>query len=75
MRGVDPSLVFAAQDGMARDELPVFKNPNLMSMVLYLKNPFSRCVRHAVVIARDRDHAFMADAALNGQNSIVWDCW
>ena len=29
---------------------------------------------HAVVIARNRDHALVADTALHCQNSIVWDC-
>ncbi|MEO0831469.1 MAG: hypothetical protein AAFY03_13555, partial [Pseudomonadota bacterium] len=59
---------------MTRNELLVFKNPNLMSVVLYLKHPLPRCIRHAVIIARDRDHAFMTDTPFDGEDRIIRDC-
>lgn len=75
MRGINPSLVFSAQDGMARDELPIFKDPHLVGVALHLKHAFACGVWHAVLIARDRHHALVANPAFDGQNSIVGDCW
>jgi len=74
MSRINPPLVLAFKDRMACNEHTIFKNPNLMGVVLYLKHAFARRVRHAVVIARNRDHALVADTALHCQNSIIRDC-
>ncbi|MEM9438537.1 MAG: hypothetical protein AAGA15_16030 [Pseudomonadota bacterium] len=57
--------------GVACDLDTVLEDAERIGVVLNVEGAPARCVRHAVVIAVDRDHAIMADPSFNGQNSFV----
>lgn len=66
MTWLDTLAVFAFQHGMTGDKLPHPEDPDLMGMMLDLDNPATGGVRHAVIIARHRDHAFATDPPFDG---------
>lgn len=71
MAGIDPALVLTLQHRMAGDQLAIFEDPDLGWVVLDLYDPPPRGVGHAVLVAPDGDHAFLADPPFHGQHRIV----
>ncbi|ARU01800.1 hypothetical protein LOKVESSMR4R_02498 [Yoonia vestfoldensis] len=57
---------------MAGDQLTIFEDAHRGGMVLDFDNSAACSVRHAVEIAPHRNHAFMTDAALDSENSLIW---
>ena len=66
MTWLDTLAVITFQHRMTGDELPFFKDLDLMGMMLDLDNPAPGGVRHAVIVACHCDHAFATDAPFNG---------
>ena len=73
MRWVNAALLLALLHRVLRDQMTILRYPQFMEVVLDLKHAFPRCIRDAVITARDRGHAFMADTALDSQNGIELD--
>ena len=71
VRRVHPAAVLAFEHGMSGKQNPVFEYPHLEGMVLNLDPALFRRVGHRVEITRDRDHALVADAALDGEHSVI----
>ena len=71
MAGIDAALVLALQHRMAGDQMAVLEDPNLGRMVLNLNDPPPCRVGDAVLVATNRDHAFLADPPFHGEHRIV----
>jgi hypothetical protein len=71
MAGIDPALVLALQHRMAGDQSTLLEDPHLGRMVLDLDEAAPGRVRHAVLVAPDRDHSFLADPPLHRQHCVV----
>ncbi|MEC9196274.1 MAG: hypothetical protein VX974_01590 [Pseudomonadota bacterium] len=75
MAGIDTLLVLALQNRMARDQRPILEDTHLGRVVLDFDDPAPGRIRHAVLVAANSDHAFLADPALHGQDSSVGTSW
>ena len=71
MAGVEPALVAAFHHGMHGDRRPVLENAQLAGVDPDFQGALAGGVRHAVEIAADGDHAFVADAALDGRRRVA----
>lgn len=64
-------LVLALQHGVSGNKLAFLEYPYFKRVMLNFDHPAPRRVGNAVIIASDRDHAFVADPPLDGQHGIV----
>jgi hypothetical protein len=61
----DPALVASLQDGMCCNQNSVFEDPDLLWVMLNLKNTISGCVGDGIEFAGDGNHAALVDSAFD----------
>ncbi len=71
MAGIDALLVPALECGVACNQLAILGNPHLCRVVLNLDDPAPGGIRHAVLVAADRDHALLPDPAPDGRDCVA----
>ena len=71
MARINTPLVFALEHRMSGNFHPILKDADIPRMVLDLQRASACCIRYAVKVAIDRDHAVLADPALHTEHSII----
>jgi hypothetical protein len=81
MTGRHAALAATARERVDRDQLAVGEDLHFIDQCMHLDHPRVDPVRHAVVVAADRDHAIAAHAPLDGELGAVGErrqrlqCW
>ena len=73
MSGIDAAAGFAFKNRMARDQLPVLEDPQLLGVMLNLEGPATGGVGHGIEVSANRDHPLLAHPALDRQHGAVRD--
>lgn len=74
MAAGDPPLVPAVKNRVDGNQVAVLEDVDLLGCDLYGDLPAHRRVRHAVIVAIDRDHAVAADPALQTEDLVERPC-
>ena len=74
MRRIDPVLSAPLQDRMLGNDIAQVDDPDLVGQLLDFDDA-AGAIGNAVIVAADRDHAVVADPALQLQNRIEAPCW
>ena len=71
MCGINAHLMASLQGRVACDQHTGFEDADLVDHAVHFENPAPCCVRHAVGVAADADHALVGDAPLQPEHGPV----